>query len=319
MTLFRRARRFVSRARFIFGLGLLLSAGACSRHEPSADVTILNGAEPESLDPAIITGQPDSRVVLGLFEGLTRPDAKTARPIPGLAERWEISPDGKIYTFHLRTNLVWSTGEPIRADDVVYSWIRVLRPETASDYAGQLYYLKNGRGFNEGKIKDASLVGVHALDPFTIRVELEHPTAFFLDLCAFQTLNVVPRQTIGKYGDRWLMARPLPSSGPFELVYWRLNDKIRLKNKPEPELRGGLGGQGESHADLGGGRRGRRFGFGGRGGYFLLEGLDELGYLGGRYQKLDPLVIGQSGLVLPQVIVAIGPSREGRGVVGLKV
>jgi oligopeptide transport system substrate-binding protein len=232
MTLFRRARRFVSRARFIFGLGLLLSAGACSRHEPPADVTILNGAEPESLDPAIITGQPDSRVVLGLFEGLTRPDAKTARPIPGLAERWEISPDGKIYTFHLRTNLVWSTGEPIRADDVVYSWIRVLRPETASDYAGQLYYLKNGRGFNEGKIKDASLVGVHALDPFTIRVELEHPTAFFLDLCAFQTLNVVPRQTIGKYGDRWLMARPLPSSGPFELVYWRLNDKIRLKKNP---------------------------------------------------------------------------------------
>jgi len=232
MTLFRRAWRFVSRARFIFGLGLLLSVSACSRHEPPADVTILNGAEPESLDPAIITGQPDSRVVLGMFEGLTRPDAKTARPIPGLAESWEISPDGKIYTFHLRTNLVWSTGEPIRADDVVYSWIRALRPETASDYAGQLYYLKNGREFNEGKIKDASLVGVHALDPFTIRVELEHPTAFFLDLCAFQTLNVVPRQTIEKYGDRWLMARPLPSSGPFELVYWRLNDKIRLKKNP---------------------------------------------------------------------------------------
>jgi oligopeptide transport system substrate-binding protein len=232
MTLFRRAWRFVSRARFIFGLGLLLSVGACSRHEPPADVTILNGAEPESLDPAIITGQPDSRVVLGLFEGLTRPDAKTARPIPGLAERWEISPDGKIYTFHLRTNLVWSTGEPIRADDLVYSWIRALRPETASDYAGQLYYLKNGREFNEGKIKDASLVGVHALDPFTICVELEHPTAFFLDLCAFQTLNVVPRQTIEKYGDRWLMAKPLPVSGPFELVCWRLNDKIRLKKNP---------------------------------------------------------------------------------------
>jgi len=232
MILFKRARRFFSRARFIFGLGLLLAFGACSRHEPTADVTILNGAEPESLDPAIITGQPDSRVVMGLFEGLTRSDAKTGRPVPGLAERWEISPDGIVYTFHLRTNLVWSTGEPIRADDVVYSWIRALRPETASDYAGQLYYVKNGRQFNEGKIKDASLVGVHAPDPFTLRVELEHPTAFFLDLCAFQTLNVVPRQTIEKYGDRWLMARPLPSSGPFELVYWRLNDKIRLKKNP---------------------------------------------------------------------------------------
>ena len=59
---------------------------------------------------------PEMRIVQGLFEGLTRLDPKTARPIPGLAERWDISPDGRIYTFHLRTNLVWSTGEPITAD-----------------------------------------------------------------------------------------------------------------------------------------------------------------------------------------------------------
>jgi oligopeptide transport system substrate-binding protein len=209
----------------------LLTSG-CIRSEPPADITIINNVEPESLDPAIITGQADGRVVQGLFEGLTRLDPKTARPVPAMAESWEISPDGLAYTFHLRTNLVWSTGEPIRADDVVYSWIRVLNPATASDYAGQLFYLKNGEAFNAGKIKDASLVGVHAIDPFTVRVELEHPTAFFLDLCAFQTLLVVPGQTIEKYGDRWLMARPLPSSGPFELAAWRLNDKIRLKKNP---------------------------------------------------------------------------------------
>ncbi len=195
-------------------------------------MTIINNVEPESLDPAIITGQADSRVVEGLFEGLTRWDPQTAAPIPGLAERWEISPDGKTYTFHLRTNLVWSTGEPIQASDVVYSWIRALDPATASDYAGQLYYVKNGQDFNEGKIKDSSLVGVHALDPYTVKVELEHPTAFFLDLCAFQTLYVVPRQTIEKYGDRWLMAHPLPSDGPFQLGFWRLNDKIRLVKNP---------------------------------------------------------------------------------------
>ena len=213
-----------------FGFSLLTSG--CARREPPADVTIINNVEPESLDPAIITGQADGRVVQGLFEGLTRLDPKTARPIPAMAESWEISPDGLNYTFHLRTNLVWSTGEPIRAEDVVYSWIRVLNPATASDYAGQLFYLKNGEAFNAGKIKDPSLVGVHAIDPFTVRVELEHPTAFFLDLCAFQTLLVVPRQTIEKYGDRWLMARPLPSSGPFELAAWRLNDKIRLRKNP---------------------------------------------------------------------------------------
>ncbi len=204
----------------------------CVPAEQRADITIINNVEPESLDPAIITGQADGRVVAGLFEGLTRFDPKTARPIPGLADRWEISPDGLVYTFHIRTNAVWSTGEPIRADDVVYSWIRVLDPATASDYAGQLYYLKNGEDFNAGKIKDPALVGVHALDPFTVRAELNHPTAFFLDLCAFQTLLVVPRQTIEKYGDRWLMTRPLPSSGPYELAYWRLNDKIRLRKNP---------------------------------------------------------------------------------------
>jgi oligopeptide transport system substrate-binding protein len=232
MAIYKRAWRIFSRARFVFFLAACVLLSDCVRREPPADLTILNGEEPESLDPAVITGQADGRVVQGMFEGLTRADPKNARPVPGLAERWEISTDGLTYTFHLRTNLVWSTGEPIRADDVVYSWLRVLNPATACDYAGQLYYLKNAGDFNSGKIKDPSLVGVHALDPFTVRVELEHPTAFFLDLCWFQTLLVVPRQTIEKYGDRWLMARPLPSSGPYELVAWRLNDKIRLKKNP---------------------------------------------------------------------------------------
>jgi oligopeptide transport system substrate-binding protein len=204
----------------------------CIRSEPPADLTILNGAEPETLDPAILTGQPEFRIVIGLFEGLMRLDPKTARPIPGLAGSFEISPDGRTYTFHLRTNLVWSTGGSITADDVVYSWIRVLDPATASDYAGQLFYLKNAEAFNAGKIKNPSLMGIHALDKFTVRVELNHPTPFFLDICALPIAYVVPRQKIEKYGDRWLMARPLPSSGPYELVYWRLNDKVRLKKNP---------------------------------------------------------------------------------------
>jgi oligopeptide transport system substrate-binding protein len=212
--------------------GFCLLASGCIRSDPPADLTILNGAEPETLDPALLTGQPEFRVVIGLFEGLMRLDPKTARPIPGLAGSFEISPDGRVYTFHLRTNLVWSTGGPITADDVVYSWIRALNPATASDYAGQLFYLKNGEDFNAGKIKDPSLVGVHALDKFTVRVELNRPTPFFLDICALPITYAVPRQTIEKYGDRWIMARPLPSSGPYELVYWRLNDKVRLRKNP---------------------------------------------------------------------------------------
>jgi oligopeptide transport system substrate-binding protein len=190
---------------------------------------IVNGVEPETLDPQLVTGQAEMRIVSSVFEGLTRLDAPTSNPVPGLAERWEMSPDGLTYTFHLRTNLVWSTGEPITAEDVVFSWIRALDPATASDYAGQLFYLKNAEDFNAGKIKDPALVGVHAIDRYTVRAELNSPTAFFLDLCAFPTLAVVPRQTIARYGDNWIMARPLPCSGPYELVSWRLNDKVRVR------------------------------------------------------------------------------------------
>jgi oligopeptide transport system substrate-binding protein len=214
-----------------FVTAALLLTG-CGKAEPPADLVIVNGNEPESLDPAIITGLSEMRLTQGLWAGLTRLHPRTVEPIPDLADRWEISPDKRIYTFHLRTNVVWSTGEPITAADFVYSWIRALDPATASDYAGQLFPIKNAEEFNAGKIKDPSLVGVRALGAKTLRVELSNPTAFFLDLCAFPTLNIVPRKTIEKYGDRWLMVRPLPASGPYELISWRINDKIRMRKNP---------------------------------------------------------------------------------------
>src|SRR5579872_1505515 len=80
--------------------------------EPRADLVIVNGNEPESLDPAIVTAVPDMRIAKSLFEGLARLDGKTDRPAPGLAKNWDVSADGRIYTFHLRTNAAWSTGEP---------------------------------------------------------------------------------------------------------------------------------------------------------------------------------------------------------------
>ena len=203
------------------------------RREPRADLVIVNGIEPETLDPALVTGFAEMRIVVSMFEGLTRLNPRTSEPEPGLAQSWEISPDKRIYTFHLRTNLVWSTGEPITAEDVRYSWIRALEPATASSYAGQLYYLTNAEDFNSGKIKDPNLVGVHVIDPYTLRAELTDPTAYFLDLCAFQTLCVVPRKSIEKYGDNWMLSKPLPSSGPYEMTAWRINDKVRLRKNPK--------------------------------------------------------------------------------------
>jgi oligopeptide transport system substrate-binding protein len=209
---------------------LLLTA--CSVHEPKADLTLINGPDPQSLDPGIATGLEDLRVINGLFEGLTRYDPATARPIPGLAEKWEISPDGRTYTFHLRENLLWSSGHPITADDVVYSWLRVLDPNTASEYAGQLYYVTNAEAYNSGTLHDAAQVGVHAIDPRTVTVVLNSPTAFFLDLCAFQTLSVVPRYIVEKDGEQWMHAKSFPTSGAYLLDSWRLNYKMRLRKNP---------------------------------------------------------------------------------------
>jgi oligopeptide transport system substrate-binding protein len=216
----------------LLAAGMAILTAGCVRSNPRADLVIINGAEPESLDPAIVTGQPDLRVVSAMFEGLTRNDPVTAAPVPGLAERWDISSDGCTYVFHLRTNALWSTGEPITAADFTYSWLRILNPATAADYAGQLFYVKNASAYNSGQLKDAAQVGVRALDARTFQVELERPTAFFLDLCAFQTLAVVPRQTIEHFGDRWLMADPLPVSGAYLLEEWRINDKVRLRKNP---------------------------------------------------------------------------------------
>jgi oligopeptide transport system substrate-binding protein len=222
------ARSCISRFTFC-GLVALLSA---CHPSPPADLTIINGNEPETLDPAIVTAVPDMRVAKALFEGLLRIDGKTGRPVPGWAERWDVSPDGKVYTFHLRQNAAWSTGQPITSADVVYSWRRALDPATASDYAGQLFYVKNAEAFYNRKLTDAAQLGIQALDIHTLQVELNSPLAFFLDLCCFPTLAIVPQHAIEKYGDRWVTKQPLPSSGPYELVAWRLNDKIRLRKNP---------------------------------------------------------------------------------------
>jgi oligopeptide transport system substrate-binding protein len=179
-----------------------------------------------------VTGISEMRVTKALFEGLTRLDAVKAEPAPGLAAKWDVSSDGRIYTFHLRTNATWSTGEPITSADVLYSWLRTLNPATAADYAGQLFYVKNAEDYYNGKIKDPSEVGMRALDEHTFQVELVNPLAFFLDLCSFTAFAVVPRYTIEKCGDRWLDQRPLPSSGPYQLDAWRLNDKVRLRKNP---------------------------------------------------------------------------------------
>ncbi len=197
-----------------------------------ADFVFLNGAEPETLDPSLITGQPEGRLASALFEGLTSFDDH-GQVVPGVAEKWDISPDGRVYTFHLRRNARWTNGDPVTARDFHDSWRRTLTPDTGSEYAYQLYYIHNGRPFNEGSLKDFSQVGVAAPDDWTLRVTLDNPTPFFLDLCATTPLFPVHLPSVQKWGDDWIKPGHLVSDGAYRLDAWRINDRVRMVKSPD--------------------------------------------------------------------------------------
>ncbi len=215
-----------------FGLlCLLLGVGCSPRHQHRADLVFINGAEPETLDPAVITGQPEGRIVNALFEGLLRFD-RHGRSVPGVASSWEISPDRKTYTFHFRPDACWSDGKPVTAQDFVASWHRTLDPATASAYNYQLFPVIGAEDFANGKTHDFSRVGVKALDAATLMVTLREPTPYFLDLCAFPTLDPVRTDLITQYGDDWVKPGHLVGNGSYLLDAWRINDSVLLKKNP---------------------------------------------------------------------------------------
>lgn len=209
---------------------LLMGLISCHRSTSVSSFTYVNGPEPESLDPAIITGQSEMRLVSSLFEGLT---ARNAHGIvePGIAQSWTISPSGKTIHFTLRS-AQWSNGDPITAHDFAVSWKRALDPLTASKYAELLYPIRNAQLFNEGKIESFENVGVKALDDFTLEVELENPTPFFLDLCSMPTLYPIHHPSLKSEGRRWIKPGHLISNGAFILEDWRIDDRVVLRKNP---------------------------------------------------------------------------------------
>ncbi len=197
-----------------------------------ADLTLCNGAELQTLDPAIITDEPGGRVAQALFEGLTSRNTK-GEVIPGMAMSWTISPDGLTYTFLMRPGAKWSNGDPVTSFDFLNSWERALNPATGAQYSYQLYYLVNGEAYGTGKITDFSQVGVKAPDAHTLVVTLVHPTAYFLELTALPTLMPVHLATVKKYGNDWIKPGKMVSNGPYVLKEWRLNDYILLETSPQ--------------------------------------------------------------------------------------
>jgi oligopeptide transport system substrate-binding protein len=190
------------------------------------------GSEPEIYDPSLAVGQPDGRVARLLFEGLTREDPQTLEPLPGQAYRWEISPDGRTYVFHLRPAIRWSDGHPVTSRDFRWTWLRVLRPETAARYASFLYPVVNAEAYNKNRITDPDSVGLEAPDDSTFVVRLSEPVPYFLYLTQFYTCLPVPRWAIEKYGNRWTLPANLVGNGAFRLAYWRQNDRFEFTRSP---------------------------------------------------------------------------------------
>lgn len=141
----------------LFALAMFVSGCAVSSSAryygktiaPDEDVLrYVSGYEPGSLDPAVPNGQAEARILIALYEGLVEYHPKTMEPIPAIAEKWQISPDGTEYTFQLRKNAAFSNGDAISADDVVYSIRRALSPELASVSASLGYYIQNAEAYN---------------------------------------------------------------------------------------------------------------------------------------------------------------------------
>src|ERR1044071_5097170 len=197
-----------------------------------------NGAEPQDVDPQTVTGVPEEHVITALFEGLVSEDPHDLHPVPGVAESWDISADGTMYTFHLRKTARWSNGEPLTARDFIRSYRRMLMPSLAAEYAYMLYVVTNAERFNTGKIGDFSKVGFKALDDFTLQVQLTAPGSYFLSLLNHYSWFPVPVSVIERCGpidqrgNRWTRPENFVGNGPFTLTKWRINDVLVVNKSP---------------------------------------------------------------------------------------
>ncbi len=211
------------------------SAGP-DRSGPGGDILrVGNGAEPEGLDPHVVTGVPEHHILLTLFEGLVRMDPKTLAPTPGVAETWEVSPDGLVYTFHLRKGGKWSNGDPLTSKDFAYAWRRCLTPSLAAEYAYMLFPMKNAKAYNDGTITDFAQVGCEFPDDYTVQVTLENPTPYFYSLQCHYTWFPVHQKSIeasgpmDDRGSKWTRPGSLVGNGPYLLTRWAPNDVIEVR------------------------------------------------------------------------------------------
>lgn len=191
-----------------------------------------NGAEPQSLDPHVMSGVPEVTIARALFEGLVTMHPGTLEVVPGVAQRWEFSRDRRTITFFLNPQAKWSNGDAVSAQDFVWSLQRSLNPEMGNQLAYTLYPIVNAEAYTTGQLTDPNALGVSALDAHTLQIKLNNPNPFFLQTLATYPAYPVHRATLeahGKSTDRfspWTKVENFVGNGPFALTEWQLNRRI---------------------------------------------------------------------------------------------
>lgn len=188
-----------------------------------------NGSEPASLDPHKVESDVEFNIISDMFDGLVavKPDGTIE---PRLAASWENKGN---WIFHLREGITWSDGTPITAQDVVWSWQRLVDPKTASPYASYLGNMNivNAADITEGK-KAPDTLGVKALDDKTLEITLTQPTAAFLPMLAHPSLVALDKTLITRFAEKWTKPEHFVSSGPYTLSQWVVNERIVGKRNP---------------------------------------------------------------------------------------
>lgn len=188
------------------------------------------GPQSESLDPHRSTTVTDARVLQELFLGLTTRDA-AGNTVPGAAARWEVSPDGLTWVFHLRPDGRWSDGSPVTADDFVFAWRRALTPGSRALFADLLYPVRNAEAVAKGELPPEA-AGVRAVDPLRLEVRLERPKPNFADYLYHRTTYPLHRASLERHGEGFVRPGALVGNGPYRLAEAVPQSLIRLERNP---------------------------------------------------------------------------------------
>jgi len=233
---------FVAAARASAALILTFAAG-CGRPAAPAAESVLRVSqrnEPASLDPATTTLSDEFGLLRALLEGLLVPGAAGEPPRPGAATRFEVSPDGRTYVFHLRPEGRWSDGAPVTAADFVAAYERALRPATASPKAAAFHAVVGARAYGTGQLADFGAVGFRALDPRRLEIRLEQPNPQFPHHVASGPWLPVRADVVARHGRRWTEPGNFVGNGPFLLAAWRPDQRVVVRRNPAWHGAGGV-------------------------------------------------------------------------------